>query len=133
MKYLVAVSILLSVSGSLFAEEPKAASEVSAYLEQLQVKLEHTARRVNQPTSSGSSVVGLRGSKQESSATTLYWKGKTTAEPVSTDEVKLFRSAVEQARAGQKTQAVAALQSFKEKYPKSALMPDVDETLKRLL
>jgi len=41
------------------AEEAKPVQELSAYLDQLQVKLEHTAQRANQPSAGGSSVVGL--------------------------------------------------------------------------
>ena len=98
----------------------------------LQVKLEHTAQRANQPGSSGSSVVGLRGSKQEPISKQLYWKGKTGATPVSPEEVKMFRTAIEQAQAGQKTEATVALKSFVDKYPKSGLKGDAEDTLRLL-
>jgi TolA-binding protein len=111
------------------AEEAKPTQDLAAYLEQMQVKLEHTAQRANQPSSSGSSVVGLRGSKQESASKQLYWKGKTGAAPVTTEEVKMFRTAIEQAKAGQKDVAVATLKSFVEKYPKSGLIGDANDTL----
>ena len=114
------------------ADEGKPVQDLSAYLDQLQVKLEHTAQRTNQPNSSGSSVVGLRGSKQEPISKQLYWKGKTGAAPVTPDEVKMFRTAIEQAKAGQKDQAVTTLNSFVEKYPKSGLVGDAKDTLKIL-
>ncbi|MFA5975322.1 MAG: hypothetical protein WC859_04065 [Elusimicrobiota bacterium] len=116
----------------LCAEEPKTDSTLTQYLEQLQVKLEHAAERVNKPNASGSSVVGLRGAKQEPLSHQLYWKGKKGDTPVTLDEVKLLRQAVEQARAGQKTEAIIALQSFEKKYPKSALLPDAQVTLQQL-
>jgi TolA-binding protein len=110
--------------------EPAPVQSLSAYLDQLQVKLEHTAQRANQPSSSGSSVVGLRGSKQEPTSKQLYWKGKTGTAPVTPEEVKIFRTAIEQAKAGQNDQAVATLKAFVEKYPKSGLVADAKDTLK---
>lgn len=114
------------------AEAAKTDSDLTRYLEELQVKLEHTAQRSNQPTSSGSNVVGLRGSKQEPLSHQLYWKGKQGAGPVTPDEVKLLRAALEQARTGHKTEAVTMLQTFEQKYPKSALLPDARQTLQKL-
>ncbi len=112
------------------AEEAKKDQTNAAYLQELQTKLDHVARRANQPTSTGSSVAGLRGSKQEPASKQLYWKGKTTDAPVSIEEVKMFRTAVEEARVGKTDQATATLKSFLEKYPKSSLKPDVEETIK---
>lgn len=106
--------------------------DLASYLAQIQVKLEHTAQRANQPTSGGSSVVGLRGSKQEPVSKQLYWKGKTGSVVVTPDEVKMFRSAIEQAQSGQKDAAMATLKSFVEKYPKSGLVGDAQDTLKLL-
>jgi len=59
---------LLALGVSARAEDAKPAQDLASYLDQLQVKLEHTAQRANQPSSSGSSVVSLRGSKQESAS-----------------------------------------------------------------
>ncbi len=112
------------------AEDARPAPQGAAYLEELQTKLDHIARRANQPSSSGSSVAGLRGSKQGPVSKQLYWKGKETQAPVSIEEVKMFRMAVEEARAGKTAQASATLKAFLEKYPQSSLKPDVEETLK---
>ena len=125
------ISVLAFASVS-YAEESKPVQDLSAYLDQLQVKLEHTAQRANQPTSSGSSVVGLRGSKQEPLSKQLYWKGKTGNTPVTPEEVKMFRTAIEEAKAGKKDEAVSSLKSFVEKYPKSGLKGDAEDTLKML-
>jgi TolA-binding protein len=46
--------------------------------------------------------------------------------------VKEVRDAVELARAGKSSEAVASLKAFEEKYPKSALLPDVQEAISRL-
>jgi len=130
-----ATAMLLSVFlvGSFaLADDAKPAQDLSAYLEQLQVKLDHTAQRANQPNSSGSSVVGLRGSKQEPLSKQLYWKGKPADAPVTPDEVKMFRTAIEQAKAGDSGTASATLKSFVEKYPKSGLKGDAEDTLKLL-
>src|SRR5437016_3939636 len=85
-----------------------------ADLEDLQVKLDHAAQRANQPKAEGSSVIGLRGSKQEPLSKQLYWKGRKGPTPLRPEEVKLFRSAVEQARAGKTADAVALLTTFQQ-------------------
>jgi TolA-binding protein len=112
--------------------DAKPTPDLSNYLDQLQVKLEHTAQRANQPSASGSSVVGLRGSKQEPISKQLYWKGKTGSAPVTPEEVKIFRTAIEEAKAGKNDVAVTTLKSFVEKYPKSGLKGDAEDTLKLL-
>jgi TolA-binding protein len=133
MKRAMAAVMSLMVFGSLvLADDAKPAQDLSTYLSQLQVKLDHTAQRANQPSANGSSVVGLRGSKQEPLSKQLYWKGKTGSAPVTPDEVKMFRTAIDQAQAGQKDQAVSLLKSFVDKYPKSGLKGDADDTLKLL-
>jgi len=119
-------------SAAARGDDAKPAQDVSQYLDQLQVKLEHAAQRANQPSADGSSVVGLRGSQQEPISKQLYWKGKKGRVPVSTEEIKVFRAAVEQARAGHKDEAIAALKAFEDKYPKSALRPDAEETTRLL-
>lgn len=131
MKLFFAFAAALMITApSLRAEEAKPTA--SAYLENLQTKLDHVARRANQPTSTGSSVAGLRGSKQEPMSKQLYWKGKMTDAPVTIEEVKEFRGAVEEARTGKIDVAVKSLKAFLEKYPKSSLKPDVEETLQVL-
>jgi TolA-binding protein len=129
------IILFLAVAGLAVvtrAEDKKPEPTTAQYLEQLQVKLDHTAQRVNQPNAEGTSVVGLRGAKQEAASKQLYWKGKKGKTAVTPDEIKAFRAAVEQARAGKEAEAVTALKTFQEKYPKSALLPDVNETLSRL-
>jgi TolA-binding protein len=106
--------------------------DVKTYLDQLQVKLDHAAQRANQPTAGATGVVGLRGTKQTAGALPLYWKDSGKPVPVTPEELKIFRSAVEQAKAGQRTEAVATLTTFQTTYPRSALLPDVKETLQRL-
>src|SRR5256885_1681577 len=96
----------LVLAGSWGWSEEAPVQTLSSYLDQLQVKLEHTAQRVNQPNAGGSSVVGLRGSKQEPISKQLYWKGKIGKTIVTPEEVKMFRTAVEEAKAGQKDTAI---------------------------
>jgi len=129
MKTFGIIGLLSLTALWLRAEEPTAKpTDAQTKLEALQLKLEHTARRVNQPTSSGSNVVGLRGSKQ-SDAKTLYWKKKDREMPVTPEEVKIFRAAVEQARGGQTVEALVALKTFVKTYPQSALLADVNDTI----
>jgi TolA-binding protein len=127
---LLAGLIGLSI-GSVWSDEKKPELTLAQYLQQLQTQLDHAARRANQPGAEGASVVGLRGSKQEA-AKPLYWKGKKGKTSVTTDEVKAFRSAVDQAAAGKTQEALLALKAFEQTYPKSALLPDVQETVTRL-
>jgi TolA-binding protein len=124
--------LVAGIGGSGRAEDKKPDESLALYLQQLQVKLDHAAQRANQPTAAGSNVVGLRGTKQESASKQLYWKGKRGKSPVSVDEVKAFRTALDQAGAGKNAEAVASLKTFQEKYPHSALLPDVIETQNRL-
>jgi TolA-binding protein len=127
-----AAVLCIGLAGRVRADDKKADVSLAQYLEQLQTKLDHTARRVNQPNAEGSSVVGLRGSKQEAPSKQLYWKGKKGKEAVSPEEVKAFRAAVDQARAGKNADAITSLKTFQDTYPKSALLPDVNDTLARL-
>jgi TolA-binding protein len=129
---LAALMGVLACALIIRAEDAKPSGDLAATLEQLEIKLDHAAQRANQPTSGGTNVIGLRGSKQEPLSKQLYWKGKTGNRLVSTDEVKVFRDAIDQARAGKKAEAAAALKSFLDKYPKSALKPDAEETLNLL-
>jgi len=127
---------LLLLIGSLllipksWADDAKAPADQASYLEQLQLKLDHAAQRANQPSTEGSSVIGLRGSKQESGSRQLYWKGKAGVAPVSTAEIIELRTAIEKARAGNNDGAIASLKTFLEKHPKSALKNDAEQTLK---
>ena len=129
---LLALLTLFIVGSVAHAEDAKPAQDLGSYLDQLQTKLDHAAQRANQPNAGGSNVIGLRGSKQEPLSKQLYWKGKTGAAPVTPEEVKMFRTAIEQAKAGQKEVAVATLKSFVQKYPSSGLKGDADDTLQML-
>ena len=115
-----------------WADDAKPPVDNTSYLQDLQLKLDHAAQRANQPSSDGSSVVGLRGSKQDSGSKQLYWKGKNGTAPVSTGEVKDLRNAIELARLGNNVGATNALKAFLDKYPKSAFKPDAEETLARI-
>ena len=133
MKRAMIMLLGILVLGSMgWADDAKSSADLASYLEKLQVKLEHTARRANQPSATGAPVVGLRGAKQEPLSKQLYWKGKAGNQPVSPDEVKMFRAAIDAAQAGKTVEATAGLKSFIEKYPKSSLKTDAEETLARL-
>lgn len=130
---IVAASVVLGITSFLKAAEPGTPPMASkTYLSDLQVKLDHAARRANQPTSGSTNVIGLRGSKQEPLSKQLYWKGEKGPEAVSPEEVKVFRAAVEQANTGQTAEAVPALKAFVDKYPQSPLKSDAEEALRVL-
>ena len=123
MKRAVILASLLVAAPTARAEEAKAPQDLTAYLDQLQTKLDHSAQRLNH-SSPSSQPVPL--------SQKLYWKGRTGPMPVSAEELKTLRAAVDQAKSGKKEEAIAGIQSFLDKYPQSALKPDADETLKRL-
>jgi TolA-binding protein len=134
---LLFIGVAFAVNGGWCQESPATpaaapAKDTPHYLKELQVKLEHAAKRANQPTATGSNVIGVRGSKQEPLSKQLYWKGKAAPPAVTPDEVKVFRSAVEQAQAGRTDEAVTALNAFIQQYPNSSLLPDAKEALARL-
>lgn len=131
IKTLAVVVFVFAATGA-WAQDKSAVKDTKKYLEQLQLKLEHTARRANQPTATGSSVVGLRGTKQEPMSKQLYWKGKQGPAPVTPEEVRSFRSAIEQAQAGQIAEAISALKAFQEKYPNSSLAGEARESIDML-
>ena len=114
----------------LYAAQPE--PTLNDYLDGLQKKLDHAAQRANQPSSSGSAVMGLRGSKVDANASPLYWKTTSGSPAVSVEEIKRFRGAVSLARQNKNDEAVSQLQAFRVDYPKSALIPDVEETLKKI-
>jgi len=131
----VAFALYLFMVVSARAEEVAPAAtkpDLQTKIEAMQAKLDHAARRANQPAAGSSSVIGLRGSKQEPLSKQLYWKGKQGPVPVSPDEIKEFRAALEQAKAGQIAEANAALKTFLAAHPQSPLKPDAEETLKIL-
>ena len=130
-RYALILTLLTSLRGAWAAEAP-ASTDVARYLEDLQVKIEHSAQRANQPTSSGTSVIALRGSKQIPISKQLYWKGKDGGAVLSPDEIKPFRQAIAEAREGKTETAVASLKAFIDHYPKSPLIPDAQETLRLL-
>src|SRR5437868_7625640 len=123
-RWFIAAAVLIGLNAGFSARAEETKRDMGKYLEQLQLKLDHTAQRINQPTANGSSVVGLRGSKQEPMSKQLYWKGKRGNAPVAAEEVKALRAAVDQAVAGRRPEAIAALKSFEQKYPRSGLLPD---------
>ncbi len=135
---IVAASVMAALAGVVYlllcvnvrAESAKLDSKT--YIETLQTKLDHAARRANQPVAGSSSVIGLRGSKQEPLSKQLYWKGKQGPEPVSPEEIKELRAALEMAKAGQTLEASAALKTFLNAHPQTPLKIDAEETLKIL-
>ena len=114
------------------AENPSLPSDTQKFLQQLAIHLDHAAGRANQPGPGGASVVGVRGAEQKSGAD-LYWKNPETEQTPDPAEIKLFRTAVDSALAGKSDDAVKSLQAFKEKYPKSPLVPEVDNALQKLM
>lgn len=128
----LSAALLLAFLTARAAETESEAQAREVYLEALQLKLDHAARRANQPDAGSSSVIGLRGSRQEPLSKQLYWKGKPGSRSASPQEIREFRAAVEQARSGQVAIAIGALRAFLQKHPASPLATDVEDALRRL-
>jgi len=75
------------------------------------------------------SAAAVRGRKEDEDARKLYWKGKTSATPVTQKELEQFKAAVALAKEGKNEEAKKSLDVFLEENPNSALTADAKATL----
>ena len=107
------------------AQEQKG-SALSEWLKGMQKKIGKIVPKKAPPQTTG--VAGVRGAKEDS-AVKLYWKGKKGDEPVTEEEMSIFKEGLESASKGDRAGAIKVLEEFMKKYPDSALMPDAKKTL----
>jgi TolA-binding protein len=120
------ITVIVLCAGMAPAQEKKE-SGLSAWLKELQKKIDVIAPRKSLPMSTG--VAGVRGAKDDSGRSKLYWKGKKGEEPVTEEELHEFREGIAFAEKGDTTTAIRELEEFMKQYPDSALIPDAKKSL----
>ena len=130
LKRCLGLMVIIAVAyGTAYAEERPAAREtgLSAWFKELQKKIDVIAPRKRLPVSTD--VAGVRGAKDDSGRSKLYWKGKKADEPVTEEELKEFKEWMAFAEKGDTTAAIKELDEFMKQYPDSALIPDANKSL----
>lgn len=108
-----------------FAAEPKGSS-LADWLKVVQKKIAKIVPKKIKPLSIGEA--GLRGTKENASVK-LYWKGKKSEEPVTEEEMKEFKVAIDLIVKDDRAAAGTVLEKFLKQYPDSALIPDAKKIL----
>jgi TolA-binding protein len=125
-KAIIAFSMLALCFTTAAAQEKKE-SGLSSWFKELQKKIDLVSPKKNLPLSTG--VAGVRGAKEDSNKSKLYWKGKRGDEPVTEEELKAFKEGLTIAEAGKKTEAIQEFEEFLKQHPDSALVPDAKKSL----
>jgi TolA-binding protein len=120
------ITVIVLCAGMTPAQEKKE-SGLSSWLKELQKKIDVIAPRKSLPMSTG--VAGVRGAKDDSGRSKLYWKGKKGEEPVTEEELHEFREGIAFAEKGDTITAIRELEEFMKQYPDSALIPDAKKSL----
>ena len=126
MKKLIGLTVIIGLCFTVASAQEKKESGLSAWLNNLQKKIEQVVPKKTIPMTSA--VAGVRGSKEETQ-TKLYWKGKKGETPVTEEELTEFKAAVDLAGTGNIDAAIKELDEFMKQYPDSALIPDAKKTL----
>ena len=127
IKNLVIVISLLAVCFTTVPAQEKKESGLSSWLKELQKKIDVLAPRKSLSVSTG--VAGVRGAKDDSGRSKLYWKGKKGDEPVTEEELHEFKEGLEFAAKGDTAMATRELEEFMKQYPDSPLIPDAKKSL----
>jgi len=125
-KLAIVFSMLVLCVTTATAQEKKE-SGFSSWCKELQKKISTIAPRKGLSVSTG--VAGVRGAKDDSGKSKLYWKGKKGEDPVTEEELKEFKEGLAFAEAGKITEAIQQLEEFLKQYPDSALVPDAKKGL----
>jgi TolA-binding protein len=120
------IFIIVLCAGMAPAQEKKE-SGISSWFKELQKKIDILSPRKNPTVSTG--VAGVRGAKDESGKSKLYWKGKEGEEPVTEAELAEFKEGLAYAEAGKKAEAVHEFEEFLTQHPDCALVPDAKKSL----
>ena len=107
--------------------QEKKESGFSSWFKDLQKKIDVIAPRKSLPVSTG--VAGVRGAKDDSGRSKLYWKGKKGEEPVTEEELAEFREGLAYVEGGKKDEAIREFEEFLKQHPDSALVPDAKKSL----
>lgn len=126
MRKIIGLIVMAGLCLSVASAQEKKESGLSGWLKDLQKKIEQVVPKKSIPMTTG--VAGVRGAKEESQAK-LYWKGKKGEAPITEEELKRFKAAVETVSKGNAEAAIKGLDEFMKQYPDSALIPDAKKTL----
>jgi len=130
IKKLIITFTMLALSVAAAAAQQvqeKKETGLSSWLRDLQKKIDMTSPRRAPTVTTG--VAGVRGGKDDSSRSQLYWKGKNDEEAVTEEELKEFKEGLAYAEAGEKTEAIHEFEEFMTRHPDSELIPDAKKTL----
>jgi TolA-binding protein len=125
-KLVIVFSMLVLCVTTAPAQEKKPSGFMS-WCKELQKKIDTISPRKGLSVSTG--VAGVRGAKEDSGKSKLYWKGKQGDDPVTEEELKEFKEGLAFAEAGKITEAIQQLEEFLKQYPDSALVPDAKKGL----
>ena len=107
--------------------QEKKESGFSSWFKDLQKKIDVIAPRKSLSVSTG--VAGVRGAKDDSGRSKLYWKGKNGEEPVTEEELAEFKEGLAYVEGGKKDEAIHEFEEFLKQFPDSALVPDAKKSL----
>jgi TolA-binding protein len=107
------------------AAEPKGSS-LADWIKVVQKKIDKIVPKKIQPLSTDAA--GIRGTREETSVK-LYWKGKKRDEPITEEELKAFKAAINLIARDDRVAAVTSLEKFMTLYPSSPLIPDAKKML----
>ncbi len=126
-RLLTAVFVVFLIAGVSVAVEK--GSFWSTLLKKVNKLVSHSSQGETQ-----TSVIGVRGTKEDTDSDSLYWKGK--AEPATGTyteaEIETFKSAIFLAEQGQDERAIQAFTRFQKEYPDSRLCCDAAMAVDRL-
>lgn len=128
-KLMMSFGLIVLVAGMAPAQEKKD-SGFSSWFKDLQKKIDVIAPRKSLTVSTG--VAGVRGAKDDSNRSKLYWKGKQGEEPVTEAELAEFKEALAYVEAGKIAEATHEFEEFLKQHPDSALVPDAKKSLDAL-
>ena len=121
---------MLALCVTAVPAQEKKESGFSSWFKDLQKKIDVIAPRKSLPVSTG--VAGVRGAKDDSGRSKLYWKGKQGEDPVTEEELGEFKEALVFVEAGKTADAIHEFEEFLKQHPDSALVPDAKKSLDAL-
>jgi TolA-binding protein len=130
IKRLTGIMVIMAVSITMASAQEKKESGVSSWFRELQKKIDIIAPRKNLSVSTG--VAGVRGAKDDSGRSKLYWKGRTGEEPVTEAELAEFKEGLAFMEAGKKAEAIHEFEEFLQQHPDSALVPDAKKSVEMI-
>ncbi len=121
---------MLALFFTMASAQEKTDSGLPSWFKELQKKIDIISPRKSLTVSTG--VAGVRGAKDDSNKSKLYWKGKKGEEPVTEEELKEFKEGLALVEAGKNPEAIHDFEEFLKQHPDSSLVPDANKSLNLL-